>query len=243
MNKAIKNTINCIVVDDEPLALALLSDYIARIPHLHLIEATSDPLVALDLAKTDSVDLIFLDMQMPELNGLQFLKILQKRCLVIVTTAYSQYALDGYEHHVVDYLLKPITLDRFIMAVEKAEERFNGMLQKHKIAAAPAPALSQHIFVKTDYRIVKINLDDIYYLEGARDYVIINTVAGQVLTLQSMKSLEELLPANLFVRVHKSYIVALNKISFIARSRVSVNGHLLPISDTFKDKLFEFVKP
>jgi len=234
--------INCVVVDDEPLALALLGDYIAKMPGLTLVESTSEPLRALELAKSDKTDLVFLDMQMPEINGLQFMKILQKRCMVIITTAYSEYALDGFEHHVVDYLLKPITIERFMIAVEKAQERFNS-LQKNIEVNQSVSSLSQpqHIFVKTDYRIVKINLDDIYYLEGARDYVIIHTTTGQVLTLQSMKSLGEMLPVGRFVRVHKSYIVALNKISFIERSRISVNQQLIPISDTYKEQFFKYL--
>jgi DNA-binding LytR/AlgR family response regulator len=234
--------INCIVVDDEPLALGLLGDYIAKIPGLNLIESTSDGLIALGLAKSDQVDLVFLDMQMPELNGLQFMKILRRRCMVIITTAYSEYALDGYEHHVIDYLLKPITIERFMIAVEKAQMYFNGILQKQETVAMIAPISVNHIFVKTDYRIVKVNLDEIYYLEGARDYVIIHTVAGQIVTQQSLKSLEELLPANLFVRVHKSYIIGLSKISFIERSRISINSQLIPVSDTYKNALSIHIK-
>ncbi len=225
------------VVDDEPLALALLCDYIAKIPGLNLIESTSDGLMAFDLVKSHQVDLVFLDMQMPELNGLQFMKIVQKRCMVIITTAYSEYALDGYEHHVIDYLLKPITIERFMIAVEKAQMHFNGILQKQETVVAIMPVTPSHIFVKTDYRIVKINFDDIYYLEGARDYVIIHTIAEQILTLQSMKSLEELLPANLFVRVHKSYIVALSKINFIERNRIAIHQQMIPVSNTYRGRI------
>ncbi|RKR82424.1 LytTR family two component transcriptional regulator [Mucilaginibacter gracilis] len=225
------------VVDDEPLALELLADYIAKIPGLNLIGSTSDGLMALGLAKSDEVDLVFLDMQMPELNGLQFMKILQRRCMVIITTAYSEYALDGYEYHVIDYLLKPITIERFMIAVEKAQLHFYGILQKQEAIVTMMPVTVNYIFIKSDYRIVKVNLDEIYYLEGARDYVIIHTMAGQTVTQQSLKSLEELLPANLFVRVHKSYIIALAKINFIERSRISINQQLIPISDTYKDKV------
>ncbi len=234
--------INCIIVDDEPLALALLGDYIAKIPSLNLVESTSDGLAALAMAKSDKIDLVFLDMQMPELTGLQFMKILQKRCMVIITTAYADYALDGYEHQVIDYLLKPITIERFMIAVEKAQQQFYGLIHKQETDSPAITPLAEHIFVKTEYRIVKINLSDIYYLEGARDYVIIHTVAEQIITLQSMKSLEESLPANLFVRVHKSYIIALSKINYIERSRISINKQLIPISDTYKSALSAQIK-
>ncbi|RYE18386.1 MAG: response regulator transcription factor [Sphingobacteriaceae bacterium] len=235
--------INCMVVDDEPLALALLGDYIAKLPGLDLIESTSDGLTALELAKSGRVDLVFLDMQMPELSGLQFMKILQKRCMVIITTAYTEYAIDGYEHHVIDYLLKPITIERFMIAVEKAQQFFYGMLQKQDTPSPlRPPVLAEHIFVKTDYRVVKINFSDIYYLEGAGDYVVIHTITEQIITLQSMKSLEESLPGNLFVRVHKSYIIALNKINFIERGRISINRQMIPISDTYKNRISDMTK-
>lgn len=233
--------LNCIVVDDEPLAIALLSDYIQKTPGLSLIASTSDPLKALKLAKDDNIDLVFLDMQMPELTGLQFMKILQKKCMVIITTAYSEYALESYDHHVVDYLLKPITFDRFLVAVEKAQERSAAIAPPVKVQAM-LPLQNQFIFVKTDYRLVKISLDDIYYLEGARDYVIIHTPNEQILTLQSMKSLEDELPNDQFMRIHKSYVIALNKISFIERGRVSINQQLIPISEMHKDRLLEKLK-
>ncbi|KQC02577.1 LytTR family DNA-binding domain-containing protein [Pedobacter sp. Hv1] len=233
--------INCIVVDDEPLAIALLSDYIHKTPGLTLMASTSDPMNALKLAKNDNVDLVFLDMQMPELTGLQFMKILQKKCMVIITTAYSEYALESYDHHVVDYLLKPITFDRFLVAVEKAQERATVATSIVPVQTS-TPLQNQFIFVKTDYRLVKISLDHIYYLEGARDYVIIHTINEQILTLQSMKSLEDELPSDQFMRIHKSYVIALNKISFIERGRVSINEQLIPISDTHKDRLLEKLK-
>jgi DNA-binding LytR/AlgR family response regulator len=233
--------INCIVVDDEPLAIALLSDYINKTPGLTLTASTSDPMNALKLAKNGNIDLVFLDMQMPELTGLQFMKILQKKCMVIITTAYSEYALESYDHHVVDYLLKPITFDRFLVAIEKAQERVATTVTP-VLAQPTVPLQNQFIFVKTDYRLVKISLDDIYYLEGARDYVIIHTLNEQILTLQSMKSLEDELPNDHFMRIHKSYVINLNQISFIERGRVSINEQLIPISDMHKDRLLERLK-
>jgi DNA-binding LytR/AlgR family response regulator len=234
--------LNCMIVEDEPLALALLTDYIGKMPRLKLCLATSDPLEGLPTATSGNIDLVFLDMQMPELNGLQFMKILQKRSMVIVTTAYSEYALEGYEHHVVDYLLKPVTFDRFIMAVEKALERRHPVPAGSAATKNDAAPLPSYIFVKTDYRMVKVFLADILYLEGARDYVVIHTTGGQLLTLQSLKSLEEMLPASNFLRVHRSYVVALDKINFVERNRVSVAKELIPVSDTFKDNLYAHIK-
>ncbi len=234
--------LKCMIVDDEPLALALLSDYVGKFPGLQLLTATSDPVSALQLVKTRSPDLIFLDMQMPELNGLQFLKIIQQRVMVIITTAYSEYALEGYEHHVVDYLLKPIMPDRFMIAVEKAQQRYSSGNSQF-IGQSSSVKTTEHsfIFVKADYKIIKIDLNNIYYLEGARDYVIIHTSSDQIITSQSMKSLEELLPADQFIRVHKSYIVSINKISYIERGRVMVNKQLIPISESYKDKLSNLI--
>jgi DNA-binding LytR/AlgR family response regulator len=235
--------LKCIIVDDEPLALALLSDYVGKFTGLELIAATSDPVKALQLVKIASPDLIFLDMQMPELNGVQFLKILQQRVMVIITTAYSEYALDGYEHHVVDYLLKPIMPDRFMIAVEKAQQRHDSNYavslkeKEHDRSSRPA-----FIFIKTDHRTVKVDLADIYYLEGARDYVIIHTISDQILTAQSMKNLEELLPFDQFIRVHKSYIIALSKINYIERSRIAIKDQLIPVSDSYKESFLNIMK-
>lgn len=235
--------LKCVIIDDEPLALALLSDYVGKFPGLELIAATSDPVSALQLVKTGSPDLIFLDMQMPELNGLQFLKVLQQRVMVIITTAYSEYALDGYEHHVVDYLLKPIMPDRFMIAVEKAQQRQGAgypVINKEQID--DRKSRPTFIFIKTDHRTVKLDLADIYYLEGARDYVIIHTQSEQILTAQSMKSLEEMLPFNQFIRVHKSYIIALSKINYIERNRIAIKDQLIPLSDSYKGSLLNIVK-
>lgn len=229
--------LNCMVIDDEPLALSLLSDYISKMPSLNLVHAVSNPLAAVSYLKTEEIDLIFLDMQMPELNGIEFLSLLQKKCMVIVTTAYSEYALDGYSFEVIDYLLKPITMARFIVAIEKAMERFR---MNKALAEASIPANTiNHIFIKTDKRIIKINLGDIYYFEGARDYVVIHTETDVILTLQSMKSIQQLLPTDQFIRVHKSYIVAFDKIKFIERSRINIKDKLIPITETYKENFFK----
>lgn len=229
--------LNCMVVDDEPLALSLLSDYISKIPGLNLVRAVSNPLAAVSYLKVEEIDLIFLDMQMPELSGVEFLNLLQKKCMVIVTTAYSEYAMDGYNFEVIDYLLKPITMARFIVAIDKATERFR--MNKALADATVLPNTANHIFIKTENKILKINLSDIYYFEGARDYVVIHTQNEMILTLQSMKSIQELLPTDQFIRVHKSYIIAFDKIKFIERSRISIKEKLIPISETYKEHFFK----
>lgn len=229
--------LNCMVVDDEPLALSLLSDYISKMPGLNLVRAVSNPLAAISYLKIEEIDLIFLDMQMPELNGIEFLNLLQKRCMVIVTTAYSEYALDGYNFEVIDYLLKPITMARFMLAIEKAVER--SKMNKALTDTVISPNTVNHIFIKTENRIMKINLADIYYFEGARDYVIIHTQSDMILTLQSMKSIQLLLPIDQFIRVHKSYIIAFDKIKFIERSRVNIKDKLIPITETYKEHFFK----
>ena len=229
--------LNCMVVDDEPLALSLLSDYISKMPGLNLVRAVSNPLAAISYLKIEEIDLIFLDMQMPELNGIEFLNLLQKRCMVIVTTAYSEYALEGYNFEVIDYLLKPITMARFMLAIDKAVER--SKMNRALTDTVILPNTVNHIFIKTDNRIMKINLADIYYFEGARDYVVIHTQTEVILTLQSMKSIQQLLPVDQFIRVHKSYIVAFDKIKFIERGRINIKEKLIPITETYKDNFFK----
>lgn len=234
------NVLNCMVVDDEPLALSLLSDYIEKTPGLNLISAVSNPLAAISYLKSEAIDLIFLDMQMPELSGLEFLELLQKKCMVIVTTAYSEFAIDGYRFEILDYLLKPITMANFQIAVEKAWQ----LAAKNKSFNETNAIQPQqpYIFIKTENRFVKINHADICYFEGARDYVVIRTINETILTLQSMKSIQESLPEPTFIRVHKSFIVSLDKIDFIERGRISIRDKMIPISDSYKESFFKNIK-
>jgi two-component system, LytTR family, response regulator len=223
--------IRCIIVDDEPLAVGLLADYVQKTPGLETVLRTTHVLEALQAVQEGKADLVFLDIQMPELTGIQFMKIIRNTCKVILTTAYPQYALDGYEYDVIDYLLKPITLDRFMIATQKAKDRL--------FAPAP-PALPppiQHIFLKTEYRIQKVDLSAIFYIEGLRDYIAVHTPAGRILSLESMKNMEAILPEDQFIRIHKSYIINRDKIDFIERGRIIINKEYLPIGDTFREKV------
>ncbi|HTM99618.1 MAG TPA: LytTR family DNA-binding domain-containing protein [Pedobacter sp.] len=239
--------LKCIAVDDEPLALDIIEDYISKIPFLELVKRTENAIEALQLVQAGGIDLVFLDIQMPDLTGIQFLKIASGRSNYILTTAYSQYALESYDLNVSDYLLKPIAFDRFYKAVEKVRNQ----MQKEEVAPvvetpqSVVPAIStpvqDFIFVKTEHKIQKIQLDDILYIEGLKDYISIFTKNERVITLQNMKKMEETLPKGEFIRVHKSYIISLDKIESIERSRISIAGKIIPIGDTYRDEFFKLI--
>src|SRR3984885_332735 len=239
--------IRFLIVVDDPLALHILEDYISKIPFLQLVKSTTNPIEALSLVQDKAVDLVFLDVQMPELTGIQFLRIANGKAKVILTTAYSQYALEGYELDVIDYLLKPIAFDRFYKAVQKAQS----VLQPAQAAPQPAqpePAqpnqqdlLTDFIFVKTEHKIQKVYLNDILFIEGLKDYISIFTAAERIITLQNMKKMEDALPTKYFIRVHKSYIVSINKIDSIERSRIFIGDKIIPVGDTYRDEFFKIV--
>jgi DNA-binding LytR/AlgR family response regulator len=240
--------IRCLIVDDEPLALHVLEDYISKIPFLQLVKSTTNPIEALQLVQDKAADLVFLDVQMPELTGIQFLRIANGKAKVILTTAYSQYALEGYELDVIDYLLKPIAFDRFYKSVQKAQAVLQpaaAMQAPQTIQAEPAPQqqdlLSDFIFVKTEHKIQKVYLNDILYIEGLKDYISIFTPSERIITLQNMKKMEDALPARHFTRVHKSYIVSINKIDSIERSRIFIGDKVIPVGDTYRDEFFKIV--
>ncbi|WP_028296562.1 LytR/AlgR family response regulator transcription factor [Olivibacter sitiensis] len=234
--------IRCLVVDDEPLALDILEDYIKKIPELSLVGTTTNAIEALGMVQQGDVDLVFLDVQMPELTGIQFLKIINGKCDVILCTAYPQYALEGYELDVSDYLLKPIAFDRFYKAVYKIVTRRTALPVPTAISsevAGPVPQKQDYIFVKTEHKIQRIDLEDIHYIEGLKDYISIFTGTDRIITLQNMKRMEESLPENRFIRVHKSYIIALDKIVSIERSRIALKDKVIPIGETYKDAFYQ----
>lgn len=235
--------IRCLVVDDEPLALEILTDYIEKVPFLTLQKATTSAFDGLSLVQQGAVDLVFLDVQMPELTGIEFLRIIEGKCPVVLTTAYSEYAIDGFEHSVVDYLLKPFALDRFYKAAQKAQQliqtKTNSTAPNEKIITSDAP---DFIFVKTEYRIQKIYINNILYIEGLKDYVSIFTTGERIITLQHMKKLEEALPHLRFSRVHKSFIVSIDKISSIERGRIFIEDKIIPIGDTYRDAFFKKIE-
>lgn len=235
--------IRCIVVDDEPLAVSLLSDYIRKTAGLHVVLGTTHVLDALQAVQEGKADLVFLDIQMPELTGLQFMKIIRKSCKIVLTTAYAQYALEGYEHDVVDYLLKPITLDRFLIAVQKVKERLRvAQTAKEQTTSISAPTPippPAHIFIKNEYRIQKVDLSAILYIEALRDYIAIHTATAKILTLESMKNMEEILPGSQFIRIHKSYIINRDHIEFIERGRIVIHKEYLPVGETYRERVMD----
>ncbi len=231
-------TLSCIVVDDEPLAVSKLLDYIERIPFLQCKESFTDGLKAFEYLRSHTVDLLFLDIQMPELTGIQLLKVLQNKPAVILTTAYSEYALEGYELEVTDYLLKPISFDRFLKAVNKINP---GTTTDESKGPTAEPA-SDFIFVKTEYKLQKVMLKSILYVEGMKDYLRIHTVEKPVMTLMSFHQLQELLPPDQFVRVHKSYLISIDKIDTIERKSVVIQKKLIPISDTYYEGFLNLLK-
>lgn len=243
--------LKCIAVDDEPLALDIIEDYISKIPFLELVKRTENAIEAMQIVQAGGIDLVFLDIQMPELTGIQFLKIANSKANYILTTAYSQYALESYDLNVADYLLKPIAFDRFYKAVEKVHNQLkvapSPETTAQQVIAPPiataqsANPIQDFIFVKTEHKIQKIELNDILYIEGLKDYISIFTKTERIITLQNMKKMEETLPKGQFIRVHKSYIIALDKIESIERSRISICGKIIPIGDTYRDDFFRHI--
>ena len=237
--------INVIIVDDEPLAQDVLETYIEKIPELNLIEKCSNALEANEALKNHDIDLMFLDIQMPQLTGVDFLKTLNHPPLVIFTTAYPNYAIEGFELNALDYLLKPISLERFMKAVNKAEEQLELQSKGSSSHGSEEEEEPNFIFVKADKKLVKINYADIIYIEGLKDYVIIRMDNSRVITLQTMKSLEEKLPQNIFKRIHRSYIVNVDKIEAIVGNMIEVveknQAKHLPIGKNYRDELLEII--
>ena len=233
--------LKCMVIDDEPLAIQLLENHISKVPFLELTNTFKNPLDALISINTSPVDLIFLDIQMPQLNGVQFMKLLQNRAQVIITSAYQEYAIDGFEHNVVDYLLKPISFERFYKAVEKAQNLRNPA-QKVERMPETFPATGGYIFIKVETKMVRVELDDILFIEGLKNYVSIQTKTKKIVTLQVMKQLEESLPSNRFLRVHKSYIVALDKINSVERQEIYIGDRVIPIGITYQEAFFKLLE-
>ena len=233
--------VRCIAVDDEPLALDIISDYVAKVPELTLVASTTNAIEALTMVQNGEADLVFLDVQMPELTGIQFLKIINGKCDVILTTAYPQYALDGYELNVVDYLLKPIAFDRFYRSVQKVLNNRPPQPVQQPISTPPPSDAVDFIFVKTEHKIQRVDLDDILYIEGLKDYISIYTPAERIVTLQNMKKMEDILPSGRFLRVHRSYIVALDKIASIERGRIFIEDKIIPVGDTYRDTFYKYI--
>ena len=223
---------SCVIIEDEPLAMEKVERFVEKTPFLKLIGTFDNALEGLTFLKSNQVNLLFLDINMDELTGIDLLKSSQLNCEVIITTAYSEYALTGYELNVTDYLLKPFSYERFLQAVNKIHDKKS--VYSNEIN-------SKYIFVKTENRLVKVNIDDILFIEGMRDYRRIHTTSKRIMTLQNFSELEKLLPANLICRVHKSYMVSIGKIEQIERSRINISNQVIPISETYRKHFFSQV--
>lgn len=231
--------LRCIAIDDEPLALELLEDNISKVPYLKLVAACTDPLQALSVMQQEPVDLVFLDIQMPGLTGLQFIQSVAHKPMFILITAYEKYALEGYSLDVVDYLVKPVALDRFIKACNKAWE-----LHKLRVGNQEEKKEANHFFINVDYSLLKVVFADIIWIEGLKDYIKIHLKSSSkpIVTRMSMKSLEEELPSSQFIRIHKSYIVSKDFITSVKKNSLFLGATELPIGESYKDAVEQMVK-
>lgn len=218
--------INCIILDDEPFAVKLMADYASKVPRLNVLYADSDVFKAIEILNTESVDLVFIDIQMPQLTGLELMQMFNQKHNFIITSAYQEYALDVFQFHVIDYLLKPIVFNRFYQSVEKFirwQETFQNL------------DTEDYLFVKADRKHHKIATDHILYIEGLKDYIRIHTKDEKIMVLENMKDILEKLPSNQFVRIHRSFIIPKNKIKVIEGNQIKMtNGDFLPIGETYR---------
>jgi DNA-binding LytR/AlgR family response regulator len=232
----------CVAVDDEPLALKLIESYCNQIPFINLAAQCLDPFQALQILQNEKIDLLFLDIRMPDISGLQFLASLKEKPMVILTTAYKQYALESYDLDVVDYLLKPIPIERFLKAVNKAKEIWD-LKQKKNLPEENLNRKEDFIFVHSEYNLIRININEILYIEGYKDYIKIFTVkeTKPILTIMRIKTFEENLPSDQFVRIHRSFMVNFDKITSIRKNRVSIAGKEIPVGDLYSEPFFQLV--
>jgi DNA-binding LytR/AlgR family response regulator len=225
--------INCIIVEDEPLAQERTKGYVQKLAFLNLVSVFDNGIDAMQFLKSNKIDLIFLDINMGEFSGIQLLETANISSQVIIITAYHEYALKGFELNVADYLLKPYTFERFIQSVDKVQNN----LSKNESAQD-----KKFIFVKTEYRLEKLLLSEVLYIEGMRDYRKIHTIQKQIMTLQTFKDFEEEISPNIICRVHKSFMVAIDKIESVERDRIKIKETFIPISETYKKLFFEVIK-
>lgn len=234
--------LTCIAIDDEPLALEIITAYIEKVPFLKLLRTFDNAIDSIDFIKKNKVDLMFLDIEMEALTGIQLIHALKDRPEVIFTTAYDSYAVEGFELDAADYLLKPISFERFVKSVDKVYNKFISPKPKSEIPAHSSKNTSGNfIFVKTENRLQKVAFNEILYIEGQGDYLKVVTTNARIMTLQNFKKFEAALPPENFIRVHKSYLVALNKIESITRNRIKIGNTLIPVSDSYKNAFYEAI--
>lgn len=232
--------ITAIVIDDEPLARNVILEYAKKLPSLNITDECEDAICAHELLLNKSIDLIFLDINMPKLSGIDFLKTLKNPPIVIFTTAYSEYALDSYELNAIDYLKKPFSFDRFCKAYFRAEELL--LLRKSGNKTESPEKNTDFIFVKSDKKSIKVNIAEIYFIEGLGDYIKIYTLTKKLVTNLSMKKIENLLPTEFFFRIHKSYIISIDKIESIEGNMVKINNIKLPVGNSYRQDFMSHIK-
>jgi two-component system, LytTR family, response regulator LytT len=232
-------TIKCIAIDDEPLALKQVGNYIRKTPVLELVALCNSAYDAFEYINSGQVRLLFVDISMPDLNGLDFVRSLAEKPFIVFTTAYSEYAVEGFKVDAVDYLLKPVGYNDFLKAVNKVRT----IIDLQSLSPDTIKTTTDHLFVKSDYKLMRINLDDIKYIESMHEYIRIHLTDEKIMTLVSLKSIEEQLPQNKFMRVHRSYIVNLEKIKVVERNRIVFDNKVyIPVSDQYKDKFQQFIE-
>jgi DNA-binding LytR/AlgR family response regulator len=241
--------IRCLAVDDEAYATKIIADYISKVPYLELVGTTTSAIEALTRVQSGEIDLIFLDIQMPDLTGIQFLKLYGGKCKVILTTAYPEYALDGFEHDVVDYLLKPIAFDRFLKAAQKAFNLINPVKEQIVPTQEAIPVIAvnnqpDYMFIKGESKnkFLKVDYSDILYIEGLKNYVSVFTPAQRIVTYQALRDLETTLPKPPFYRVHKSYIISVDKIRMVNGNTVYIGEQSIPIGETYRDGFLRMIR-
>lgn len=230
--------VNCIIIDDEPLAAAVIKTHLSALNNFNLLGEFTSAIDAINIIESGEVDVMFLDINLPVMNGLEFLKSLSVKPLVIITTAYREFAVESFDLDVLDYLVKPIPFGRFLKASNKVTKR----LQERKMASAETVAIEPHIFLKVDKKLIKTNLDDILFIESLKDYIKVFTTVGDYLVHKSMTSISEELPSEMFLRVHRSYTIALGKITSVEGNSVEIGGRRIPIGRNYvqeaKQKIF-----
>lgn len=236
------NEIKCLIVDDEPIAAQVIKSYLEKLDALKLVETCENALQAFEYLQTNSVDLMFLDIQMPKITGLEFLKTLQNPPKVIIVTAYREFAFEGFELDVVDYLLKPVSFERFLKAINKFNNLDNltpaSNLDERKVPGSGG----ESIWVRADRKNVKILIDDIHYIEGLKDYVKIYVKNGLIISKMPMKNMEKMLPAKRFVRIHKSYLISLSRISAFNNEGIEIDTVTLPIGKMYKESVIRYLE-
>ncbi|MFC2121652.1 LytR/AlgR family response regulator transcription factor [Bacteroidota bacterium] len=233
--------LNCVAIDDEPLALEIISDYVSKVPFLNMSITFDNALDSIDYLKKNKIDLLFLDIEMEKLTGIQFLNVINERPEVIFTTAYDKYAIEGFELEAADYLLKPISFERFVKAVDKVYNKLYSQAQIEKPLQnlTISNPIDNYFFVKTENRLEKLFFHDILYVEGQGDYLRITLDNKRIMTLQSFSKIETILPKNNFIRVHKSFLVAIDKIDSIVKNKIRINDAYIPIGESYKKDFFK----